>query len=84
MKYYWIVITIPLLALIIYILTKGIFRKERVKGMTGLSICSIAFGLFLIAFSFFKKPIDNLYILFGICWVLLGFGRLIYDYKKGK
>ena len=76
-NYWWMLITIPALTLLIYIVTK--------KSMKGLAIVSIIFGSAVIISWFASYLIkQNINLLVGIIWLVLGFGWLAYDHIKKK
>lgn len=82
-NYAWFLITIPLLAIAIYYVAKKITPTDKAKNMTGISILAILFGAILIYLALARyETLKVSYLIFGIIWVLLGAGRLLYDYKK--
>lgn len=82
-NYWWMIVTIPSLAFVIYLISKQLTPKEKAKKMVGMSILAIIFGMFQILYFIFNNGRLNIaFLIFGICWFFLGFGRLIYDYRK--
>ncbi len=82
-NYWWMIVTIPGLAFIIYMISQQIITKDKTKKMFGMSILAILFGVFQIFyFVLNKEQLNVAFLFFGICWIILGAGRLIYDYKK--
>jgi hypothetical protein len=81
--YRWLIITVPLLSLIIFSVIQKINPDMKSKRMLGASIFAIGFGIFLIIFCIINQlKVNKVYIVFGIFWILLGVGRLIYDNYK--
>jgi len=82
-NYAWLLITIPLLAVVLYYAAKKITPRNKTKNMTGISISALLFGVLLIYLAVAKyKTVKVSYLIFGITWVFLGAGRLLRDYKK--
>jgi hypothetical protein len=76
-NYWWMAITIPALAFLIYIVAR--------RSMKGIAILSTIFGGGVIAFWFILHPIWGASHLFsGMVWLALGLGWLIKDHIKKK
>lgn len=82
-NYWWMIITIPTLAFLIYIISRPLTPKDKSKKMVGMSILAIIFGILQILYFISNKGQLNItFLFFGICWIILGSGRLIYDYRR--
>jgi len=76
-SYWWMVITVPALALLIYILAR--------RSMKGIAIFSTLFGSAVIVLYVILYPQWGIYqLVLGIVWLLLGGGWLIKDHVKKK
>ena len=76
-EYWWMLITIPALALLIYIVAR--------RSMKGIAIIATTFGIVVIALWFILYPKWGFGHLFtGIVWLMLGSGWFIKDYIKKK
>jgi hypothetical protein len=76
-NYWWMIITIPALALLIYIVGR--------RSMRGIAILSIIFGGGVIGFWFILYPIWGISrLITGIVWLALGLGWLIKEHMKEK
>jgi len=76
-NYWWMIITIPALALLIYIVAR--------RSMKGIAIVGTIFGGTVMVFWFIfysKWGIEHLFT--GILWVVLGLGWLVKDYMRKK
>jgi len=76
-NYWWMAITIPALAYLIYITAK--------RSMKGIAILGTIFGSGVIIFWFILYPkwgINHLFV--GIVWLLLSLGWLIKDRIKER
>lgn len=83
-NYWWILITIPLLTFVLYVLAKTIKpRREKVKEMTGISIIAIIWGIITLWLAYCQH-LSNFYVFSGVCFILIGGLRLLYDYKLKK
>ena len=77
------IITIPILALVIYALARQIRKNEKSRGMTGMCVISIIFGIVLALHALFSgSSINRFYLICGILWIILGAGRILYDYMR--
>jgi hypothetical protein len=76
-KYWWMAITIPALAFLIYIAAR--------RSMKGIAIISTIFGGGVIILWFILRPIWGFGHLFlGMVWLALGLGWLIKEHIKGR
>ena len=74
-NYWWMAITIPALAYLIYIVAR--------KSMRGIAILIIIFGGGVIAFWFILYPVWGIgRLITGIVWLALGLGWLIKEHVK--
>jgi len=74
-NYWWMAITIPAIAFLIYILAR--------KSMKGIAILSIIFGGGVIAVWFILYPVWGISrLITGIVWLTLGLGWLIKEHVK--
>jgi hypothetical protein len=75
--YWWMIITVPGLALLIYILAR--------RSMKGIAILSALFGSTVIVLYVILYPKWGIHqLVLGIVWLLLGGGWLIKDHMKRK
>lgn len=75
--YWWMIITVPALALLIYILAR--------RSMKGIAILSTIFGSTVIVLYLILYPKWGMNQLgLGIVWLLLGGGWLIKEHMKKK
>jgi len=82
-NYWWMIVTIPGLAFVIYMISKQLTPEDKTKKMVGMSVLAIIFGIIQIFYFIFnKEQLSVAFLFFGLCWIVLGIGRLLYDYKK--
>jgi hypothetical protein len=76
-SYWWMIITVPALALLIYILAR--------RSMKGIAILSTIFGSAVILLYVILYPKWGIHqLVLGIVWLLLGGGWLIKEHMKKK